>query len=67
MMSGTALAADAVAVMPFDKICAYEKWKKVSFDGYLDARKMSCKGTKNRRTGTTTTKECALSALATPS
>jgi hypothetical protein len=53
-------AADAVPVLPFDKVCAFEKHKKLMFDGYLDLQKMSCKGTRNKRTNKISNAECSI-------
>lgn len=35
-------------VQPFDKLCAFEKWKNVAFEGYISPQSVDCEGRKSR-------------------
>ena len=53
-------------LVPFDKVCAYEKWKDVAFEGYFGIRRVSCRGMKSQKSGRTLTQECSVAMYAAP-
>lgn len=53
--------SDVIAeVQPFEKLCSFEKWKNVAFEGYISPTSVDCKGTKGKRSSTTSINECTV-------
>ena len=53
-------------ILPFEKLCTVEKWKNVAFEGYISPTSVDCKGTKRRRSSTTSINECSVKVFSNP-